>query len=157
MRKGYYLLHHCTIFSYILVHTNYNQLLLKMSRNYPFKRSENSGWGHVIKHHVIYHFGIPRQIISNNSLQFTSWAYIKLCDKFIIQNVVSSPYNLASKGQVEAFNKTIMELWLKFIPASQCNWDEKLEGCLWAYPTIVRIPTRATNSSWCVDLKLFFL
>ena len=56
-------------------------------------------------------------------------------------------YYPATKGLAEAFNKTIGKLLEKFISKSQCDWDDKLGECLWAYRTAERTPTKATSFS----------
>lgn len=47
-----------------------------------------------IKHHVIYHLDIHKWIINDNESQFLSQAFHQLCDKFCIQNITSTAYNL---------------------------------------------------------------
>jgi len=56
-------------------------------------------------------------------------------------------YYLAANGLAEAFNKTIEKLLKKFVSKNQCDWDDKLGECLWAYRTMVRTPTKATPFS----------
>ena len=59
----------------------------------------------------------------------------------------STAYYPATNGLAEAFNKTIGKLLKKFFSKSQCDWDNKLGECLWAYRTTVRTPTKATPFS----------
>ena len=47
----------------------------------------------------------------------------------------------------KAFNKTIGKLLKKFVLKSQRDCDNRLGGCLWAYRTTVRTPTKATPFS----------
>jgi len=61
--------------------------------------------------------------------------------------VSSTAYYLASNGLAEDFNKIIGKLLKKFISKSQRDWDDKLGGCVWAYRTIIRTPTKATPFS----------
>ena len=53
-------------------------------------------------------------------------------------------YYPAANDLAEAFNKTIEKLLKEFVLKSQCDRDEKLGECLWAYHTTVRAPTKAT-------------
>lgn len=94
-----------------------------------------------IKHHVIYRFGVPRTIIHDNGPQFVSHTFHRFCDKNRIQNVSSTAYNPAANGLAEAFNKTIVRLLKKVVSFNKCDWNEKLDECLWAYRTTVRLPT----------------
>ena len=56
-------------------------------------------------------------------------------------------YYPAANGLAEAFSKTIGKLLKKFVSKCQCDWDEKLGECLWAYRTTGRTPTKATPFS----------
>ena len=49
----------------------------------------------------------------------------------------------ATSGFVEVFNNTTGKILKKFVSKSQCDWDDKLGECLWAYRTIVRTPKKA--------------
>ena len=86
-----------------------------------------------IKHHVIHRFDVPRRIIHDNGPQFASQVFYRFCDKYQIQNVTSTTYNLTANGLAEAFSKTIIKLLKKFVSSSKRDWDEKLSECLWAY------------------------
>ena len=94
-----------------------------------------------IKHHVIHRFGAPRRIIHDNGPQFISQVFYRFCDKYRIQNVTSTTYNLAANGLAEAFNKIIIKILKKFVSSHKRDWNEKLGECLWAYRTTVRTPT----------------
>ena len=74
-----------------------------------------------IKHHVIHRFGVPRWIIHDNGPQFASQVFYQFCNKYQIQNVVSTNYNPAANDLVEAFNKTIIKLFKKFILSTKAT------------------------------------
>src|SRR3954468_21853148 len=100
-----------------------------------------------IKHHIIYRYGVPQQIVHDNGPQFISTTFSQFCNKFKFQSVSSIAYYPLANGLTEAFNKTIAKLLKKFVSRSQHDWDEKLGECLWAYRTTVRTSTRATPFS----------
>jgi len=74
-----------------------------------------------IKHHMVYRFGVPRQIIHDNGPQFVSKAYQRFCNKFIIQSVSSTAYYPTANDLAEAFNETIEKLLKKFVSKSQAT------------------------------------
>ena len=115
-----------------------------MAEAIPLREVKTSNMIKFIKHHVVYHFGIPWQIVHDNGPQFVSQAYQRFCDKFRIQSVSSTAYYPAANGLAEAFNKTIEKLLKKLVSKSQHDWDDKLVECLWAYRTTVRTPMKAT-------------
>ncbi|KAJ6815610.1 uncharacterized protein M6B38_134095 [Iris pallida] len=123
---------------FILAITDY---FSKWAEAVPLAEVKTSNVISFLKHHVIYRFGLPRRIIHDNGLQFTSHAFYRFCDKYRIQNVTSIPYNPVANGLAEAFNKTIIKLLKKFVSSNKCDWNEKLGECLWAYRTTVRTAT----------------
>ena len=90
-------------------------MLSKWAEAVPLAEVKTSNVINVIKHHVIYRFGVPRRIIHDNGPQFASKSFYQFCDKYQIQNVASTVYNLAANGLAEAFNKTIIKLLKKFV------------------------------------------
>src|SRR3954466_14291146 len=100
-----------------------------------------------IKHCVIYRYGVPRRIVHDNGPQFINAVFSRFCNKFRIQSVSLTAYYPLANGLAKAFNKTIAKILKKFVSRSQCDWDEKLGECLWAYRTTVRTSTKATPFS----------
>ena len=66
----------------------------------------------------------------------------------------STTYYPVANGLAEAFNKTIEKLLKKFVSKNQCDWDDKLGECLWAYRTTVRISIKATPFSLVYGCKV---
>jgi len=126
------------------VHFSNNRYFSKWAEAIPLIEVKTSSVVNVIKHHVIYRFGVPRQIIHDNGPQFSSQVFYRFCNKYQIQNVASTAYNLTTNGLAEAFNKTIIKLLKKFISSSKQDWNEKLSECLWAYRIMVQTATGNT-------------
>jgi len=129
---------------FILTITKY---FSKWAEAVPLIEVKTTNVVNFIKHHIIHRFGVPRWIIHDNGPQFASQSFYRFCDKYQIQNVTSTAYNLAADGLAEAFNKIIIKLLNKFISASKQDWNEKLSKCLWAYRTTVRSLTGNTPFS----------
>lgn len=68
-----------------------------------------------IKHHIIYRFGVPQRIVHDKGPQFVSQVFYKLCNKFKIESVTSTTYNLAANSLVEVFNKTMIKVLKKLV------------------------------------------
>jgi len=131
-------------YRFILAITNY---FLKWAEAVPFTEVKTTNLVNFIKHHVIHRFGVPKRIIHDNVLQFANQSFYRFCDKYRIQNVVSTAYNSATNGLAKAFNKTIIKILKKFISPSKCDWNEKLSECPWAYWTTTRTPIGNTPFS----------
>jgi len=135
------------------VHSYNNWLLLKVGGSSTTPEVKTTNMVNFIKHHVIHRFGVPWWIIHDNGPQFVSQSFYRFCDKYRIQNVGSTAYNLATNGLAKAFNKTIIKLLKKFISSSKWDWNEKLSECLWAYPMTVQSPTGNTHFSLVCGCK----
>ena len=53
---------------------------------------------------IIYKYGIPKVLVSNNGKQFNNSAFRDFCSKLGIKNHYSSPVHLQANGQVEVTN-----------------------------------------------------
>ena len=63
-----------------------------------------------IRHNLIYRYGIPEIIITNNGTNLNNTMIIELCTQFKIQHHNSSPYRPKMNGTVEAANKNIKKI-----------------------------------------------
>ena len=97
-----------------------------------------------IRTHLIYRYGIPRFIITDNGKQFYNSLMDKLCEKFDFKQYKSSMYNAPANGLAEAFNKTLCNLLRKVVSKTKRDWHDRIPEALWAYRTTYRTPTQAT-------------
>ncbi|KAA0049833.1 uncharacterized protein E5676_scaffold118G00390 [Cucumis melo var. makuwa] len=56
-------------------------------------------------------------------------------------------YNTAVNGLTEAFNKTLCNLLKKIVSKSKRDWQERINGALWAYRTTHRTSIGVTPYS----------
>jgi hypothetical protein len=68
-----------------------------------------------IRNNLIYRFGVPSQIISDNGTSFKNKQLEKLFSKFKIKHHFSTAYNASTNGQAEAFNKVLCKLLKKLV------------------------------------------
>jgi len=97
-----------------------------------------------IRTHLIYQYGVPYKIISDNALYFKNQVMIRLAEKYKFRHNFSSTYNPSSNSQAEAFNKVLCKILKKMVPRSRRDWHERLPEALWAYRTTVRTATSCT-------------
>ncbi|KAL0283053.1 UNVERIFIED_CONTAM: hypothetical protein Sangu_2914900 [Sesamum angustifolium] len=126
---------------YILATTDY---FSKWAGAVPLKEVKKENVADFICTHIIYHYGVPRYIITNNRKPFCNSLIDKLCKKFGFKQRNSSIYYAATNGLAEAFNKTLCNLLKKVVANSKLDWHERIGEALWAYRTTVRTPTQAT-------------
>ncbi|XP_070036802.1 uncharacterized protein [Nicotiana tomentosiformis] len=96
---------------------------------------------------IIYHFGIPRYIITDNGKPFDNRLMNNICDLFGFKQHNSLMYNTAANGLAEAFKKTLCNLLKKVISKSKRDWNDRTEEALWAYSTTHCTPTQSTPYS----------
>jgi Integrase core domain len=127
-----------------LAATNY---FTKWAEVVPLKEIKASDVVKFFKTHILYRFGTPQRIISDNGTAFKSSKVYVLAEQFNIDWRFSSIYNPRAIGLAEAFNKTLINIMKKTIDGNQRDWDNRLQEALWAYRTTYRTPTQATPYS----------
>ena len=129
---------------YILAMSDY---FSKWAKAIPLKEVKKENVVNFIRTHLIYQYGVPRYIITDNDKPFYNSLVSQLCKKFEFKQYKSSMYNAPTNGLVEAFNKMLCNLLKKVVECSKRDWHEKIGEALWAYRTTYRLPTQATSYS----------
>ncbi|KAL0303460.1 UNVERIFIED_CONTAM: hypothetical protein Sradi_6214100 [Sesamum radiatum] len=128
---------------YILAATDY---FSKWAEAVPLKEVKKETVD-FIRVNIIFRYGVPRYIITDNGRPFYNKSMDKLCTQFGFKQHNSSMYNAAANGLAEAFNKTLCNLLKKVVSKSKRDWHEKIGEALWAYRTTHRTATQATPYS----------
>ena len=76
----------------------------------PLKNVTSSNMIEFMKEHIIYRFGIPQTITTDQGAQFTSGEFNEFTTGMGIKVLNSSPYYAQANGQVEASNKSVIKL-----------------------------------------------
>ncbi|KAK0581166.1 hypothetical protein LWI29_010826 [Acer saccharum] len=96
---------------------------------------------------VVYMFGVPKEIVTDNGSQFISYDFKNFCDKYTIKLSFSTTRYPQANGQAESTNKTIVNTLKKRLEAEKSPWAEKLSEILWSYRTTPRRSTGETPFS----------
>ncbi|RDY02961.1 Tf2-11, partial [Mucuna pruriens] len=91
---------------------------------------------------IIYRFGIPAEIVSDNGTQFASHATAEFCEGLKIKQLFTSIEHPQANGQAEAANKVILRGLRKRLEEAKGRWAEELSQVLWSYHTT---PHSTTN------------
>ncbi|XP_008463403.1 uncharacterized protein LOC103501574 [Cucumis melo] len=97
---------------YILVGTDY---FSKWAEVVPLREAKKENIVNFVQTHIIYRYGIPHRIVTDNGRQFANTLMDKLCEKFNFKQYKTSMYNAAANGLAEAFNKTLCSLLKKVV------------------------------------------
>ncbi|KAI0524720.1 hypothetical protein KFK09_004103 [Dendrobium nobile] len=96
------------------------------------------------KENVVYQFGVPRWIISDNGPSFRSTKINNFVRRHNIDWRYFTIYYPRGNELAEAFNKTLIQILKKTLDDNKRQWHEKLVEALWAYRTTYRTPTQPT-------------
>jgi transposase InsO family protein len=105
---------------------------------------------------IVYRFGVPNSIITDNGSQFTGRKFLEFCDKFHIRVDWAAVAHPQTNGQVERANGMILQ-GLKprifdRLNKSGRKWLQELSAVVWSLRTT---PSRATGFTpffpgpWC--------
>ncbi|XP_013381256.1 uncharacterized protein LOC106152279 [Lingula anatina] len=72
-------------------------------------------------------FGYPLQIFSDQGRNFESTLFTALCRALHIHKARTTPYRPSANGQVERYNRTIMEAVRCFVGKQQHEWDRYIQ------------------------------
>ena len=112
-----------------------------------YKRVQAREVVEFIKFNILYRYGVPFQITSDNGTPFKNEQMEKICRQQRIKHVFSSPYHPQGNGRAEAFNKSIIRILKRTIVKNKREWYLKLPEALWAYRTLQKTATGATPYS----------
>ncbi|XP_070050746.1 uncharacterized protein [Nicotiana tomentosiformis] len=136
---------------YILAATDY---FSKWAEVVALKEVKKENVASFIRVNIIYHFGIPRYIITDNGKPFDNRLMNKICELFGFKQRNSSMYNAAANGLVEALNKTLCNLLKKVISKYKRDWHGRMEEAQWAYRTTLYTPTQVTPYALVYGVKV---
>jgi len=93
---------------------------------------------------LIFHFGSPKTIITENGTQFESAQFKEFCDKHRIEKRFSAVAHPQANGQVETVNKINKFIIKKRLEKVRGKWVDELPLALWAYRTTHKTATGHT-------------
>jgi hypothetical protein len=86
-----------------------------------------------VKENIIYRFGIPQTITTDQGTQLTSLEFREFAESMGIKLLNFSPYYAQANGQAEASNKIMIKIIQKKIDHKPKRWHSVLNEVLWAY------------------------
>jgi len=78
-------------------------------------------------------YGPPDTVLTDNGPQFASLFFQGVCNLMGIRNLYTSTYHPQTNGQVERFNKTLMDMFTSYIEDYQDTRDEQVSVLALAY------------------------
>ncbi len=81
----------------------------------------------------ICHYGFPRKLHSDQGRNFESRIIKELCKLAQIDKTHTTPYHPMGNGQVERFNRTLLNMLGTLSPVQKANWKEEIGPIVHAY------------------------
>ena len=106
-----------------------------------------------LKHNIIYCYGIPRELITDNGTNLNGKMIEQLYQQFKIEHKNSIPYRPQMNGAMEVANKNIKKIMVKMIDTYK-DWHAYLPFALFVYRTSVHTSTGATPYSLLYGMEV---
>jgi transposase InsO family protein len=81
----------------------------------------------------VFVYGAPRYVLTDNGTQFTAKFFLAVCRELGIGKVSTTAYHPQTNGQVERFNRTIVNSLRGYVSQYQNNWDEFTSAITFGY------------------------
>ena len=127
--------------SYIMVVTDY---FSKYSEAYAISDITAEIAAQVLVAEFIAHWGVPRQIHTDQGSQFESDLFKEILRLLGVKKTRTTPYRPQSDGQVERLNRHIKSMLFHYLSEKQDNWDVFLGPIMMAYRASVHESTGFT-------------
>ena len=126
---------------YVLVVTD---LFSKWTEAFPLKSADSETLAKVLTDEVIFRYGIPSSLHSDQGTNLTSNLISSLCQNLGITQTRTSAYHPQGNAQVEQFNCTLEAMLAKTISDNQKDWDLHIPRLMFAYRTTIHESTGYT-------------
>lgn len=126
---------------FVLVVTDY---FTKWTESYAIPNQEATTVAEKLVSEFVCRFGVPREIHSDQGSNFESKVMAEVCKLLDIEKTRTTPLHPQSDGQVERYNRTLIEMLRGKLRDSQEDWDLQLQPCMMAYRSSVHESTGET-------------
>ena len=120
----------------------------KLVRTRPLKRVTALAVAEAFVTHWVLVYGPPADLLSDNGSQFASRLFISICRILGVKNKFTTTYHPQCNGQVERFNRTVLQALRHYVADHPKDWDLFTDALTYAYNTQVH------NSTGCTPFEL---
>mgnify|MGYP003561719933 FL=1 len=81
----------------------------------------------------VFSYGPPRYLLTDNGTQFNAKFFLAVCRELGIAKIFTTAYHPQTNGQVERFNRTIINSLRGYVERRQGDWDEYTAAITFGY------------------------
>ncbi|CAN8077309.1 unnamed protein product [Agarophyton chilense] len=126
---------------FVLVKTD---TFTKFTRALPLGKTKATDVATAFLSHWVYPYGMPLYLLTDNGSQFVPKFFSHVCATLGIKHVTTTAYHPQTNGQVERFNRTLLDRLGHYVLENRLDWDDYVEPLVYAYNTQVHASTRTT-------------
>ena len=126
---------------FVLMVTDY---FTKWTESYAIPNQEAVTVAEKLVGEFVCRFRVPRELHSDQGTNFESKVMAEVCKLLDIEKTRTSPLHPQSDGQVERYNRTLIEMLRGKLKETQEDWDLQLQPCMIAYRSSIHESTGET-------------
>ena len=116
----------------------------KYTRVYPLPDHTAVTCAETLVKGWVLHLGAPLMLHSDQGREFESKLWAEMCHQLAICKTRTNPYCPQSDGQVERFNRTLIQVLKPLVNEHMDDWDDQCEFVVHAYNNTVHSSTNCT-------------
>ena len=116
----------------------------KWMESYAIPNQEAATVAEKLVSEFVCRFGVPHELHSHQGTNFEFKIMAEVCKLLDIEKTRTSPLHPHSNGQVEHYNRTLIEMLRDKLQENQEDWDLQLHTCMMAYRSSVHESTGET-------------
>ena len=109
----------------------------KWTESYAILNQEATTVAEKLVSEFVCRFRVPREIHNDQGTNVESKVMTEMCKVPDIEKTRTTPFHPQSDGQVERYNRTLIEMLQGMLRDSQEDWDLQLQPCIMAYRSSV--------------------
>jgi IS30 family transposase len=106
----------------------------KLTRTVPLRTISAFVVAQAFCEHWVFVYGPPRYSLTDNGAQFSAKFLLSVCRELGVSKVFTTAYHPQRNGQVERYNRTIINSLRGYVSERQNDWDEFTSGLTFGYP-----------------------
>ena len=116
----------------------------KYTRVFPLRDHKAATCARAFVRGWVLHLGVPLKLHSDQGREFESDLWQGMCHYLAICKTRTNPYRPQSDGQVERFNRTLIQVLKPLVNANMDDWDEQVDFVVHAYNSTVHASTNCS-------------